>query len=96
MTDPVESVVEAALQSAGILYMRPERAPAQPPYLDFYLPEHGTYIECCRWHSERKVRQTAGVENVILVQGLNAARWLASLIDDTNSPSTRRAKGEQE
>ena len=48
--------------------------------LDFYLPGLGLFIECKRFYSPRAVIQLAGREDVVLVQGLPAARALAILI----------------
>lgn len=72
MIDPVESVIAAALDFAGISYTRD--AP-----LDFMCDDFPD-IECKRMYSERAIRQLKGRDNVILVQGLGAACALASLI----------------
>ena len=48
--------------------------------MDFYLPGAAVYIECKRFHTPRACEQMSRVPDVIVVQGLEAARLLARLI----------------
>lgn len=68
--DPVEQPIADALDIAGIRYER-----GKP--LDFFLPELDLHIECKQFYSDRAVRQLATRPNVILVQGVQAAKFLA-------------------
>ena len=78
MRDPVESVIAAALDGAGIRWVgsRGEGAVG----LDFYLPDLNTHIECKRMFSDRITEQMQRAENVIVIQGLDAAKALAAMI----------------
>lgn len=70
--DPVEEEIEMALELAGIKYER-----HHPSNLDFYLPAEGIFIECKQFHTPRAIEQMSREQNVILVQGRTAARFLA-------------------
>lgn len=72
--DPVEKIVEAALDLALVTYERPPGGP------DFVLTEMDCVIECKQFYTERAVRQMAGQPNAILIQGVEAARAFAALI----------------
>ena len=73
--DPVEELVELALRQAGITFER------KPGGLDFYLPTFQTYIECKQFYTARVLKQLAGTRNVILIQGMPAARAFAAMIN---------------
>ena len=74
MGDPVEDVIAAALDGAGIDYRRDDP-------LDFECD--GFSIECKRLYSDRIANQIRDRENVIVVQGLGAATVLAAWIGDS-------------
>lgn len=74
MTDPVEETIAEALDAAGIAY---ERDKLQ---LDFYVPAFGVFIECKRMHTPRISEQMTRAQEIIVVQGMHAARTLAALI----------------
>lgn len=76
--DPVEAIVAAALDAAGVAYERDDGT--KPGRLDFYLPAFGVHIECKRFHSPRITEQMARAENVIAIQGIEAARAFAQLV----------------
>lgn len=81
--DPVEAVITAALKRAGIAYRRnvwPWPAETERR-LDFYLPDLDLYIEVTRMHTPRKIEQLKGLENVLLIQGLPAARAFIALLE---------------
>lgn len=83
--DPVEQIVRNALKLAGITYLEEEDNETR---LDFFVPstdpharkEHGVHIEVCRYYTPRKVEQCSRAENVILIQGMNAARFFAEAL----------------
>ena len=78
-TDPVEAIIADALDAASISYVG-ENDIANAARLDFFLPHHGLYIECKRMASDRSSDQLSRADNVILIQGIAAARWLATMI----------------
>lgn len=75
--DPVEAVVAAALDAAGIGYTR---QPADTLGLDFYVPYWDLYIEVKRFHSVRISEQMPRAPNVIAIQGMGAATAFADLL----------------
>lgn len=76
--DPVEKIIAEALDEVGIESCG-ERSP-RGVRLDFYLPEYDLHIECKHLHSDRISEQMSRTENVIAVQGMRSAEWLAALI----------------
>jgi len=76
-SDPMERIIAAALQDAGISYVREAYNEAR---LDFYLPDFDTHIEVKQFHSERIGEQMERANNVIAVQGRTAVNFLAELI----------------
>lgn len=79
--DPLEEIIADALDAAGVPYERPADG------LDFVLRNHwsGVAIECNRYFSPRLPPQIEGVSDVIVVQGMRAARVLAEMIDPPGS-----------
>jgi len=80
---PVEKLVRDALIRAGVEFkyetdFSPEER--QAGVLDFYLPESDTWIECKQFHADRVVNQLRDRENVILIQGMDAARAFFRLL----------------
>lgn len=79
--DPVERMIGESLTAAGFKWKHeghPDRR-NDPITLDFEIAD-GPYIEVKRFHTPRCETQLNQVENVILVQGIGAARWFADLI----------------
>jgi hypothetical protein len=76
ITDPVERVIADALTAAGVAYV----SSGDHKALDFYLPASDVYIECKRMHSPRIADQMSRHDNVIAVQGMASAKWLAAMI----------------
>lgn len=74
--DPVERIVAAALDATGLWY-RQGQAEGEA---DFILPGLNLEIECKQFYSERAIRQLEGKENIILIQGKDAAAGLAKLL----------------
>lgn len=77
INDPVERVVANGLDKSGIRYIHS----APHPALDFYLPDLNLHIECKRFSTHRIAEQMSRFDQVIAVQGLEAAiqfaKWLA-------------------
>ena len=61
LDDPIELAMIALLERHKIAYERPDRQQDNPVNLDFYLPEHGIYIEVKQFHTDRIARQLAAV-----------------------------------
>lgn len=83
IADPIERIIADALDRAGINYVH-ESAGAP---LDFQVGE--VLIEVKQFHSDRTNRQMADHNNVIVIQGREAALWFAdaigSSVSDTDS-----------
>lgn len=74
--DPVEKIVEDALLSARVAYTRGREGGA----LDFHLTDLGVEIECKRFYTDRIARQIRNRDNVILIQGIDAAHAFADML----------------
>lgn len=85
MTCPVEKIVAGGLEAAGVWYKRGDTLEA---HLDFYLPGLDIWIECKQFHTDRIAEQTARVKNVIVIQGMDAARFFASALARELAPVT--------
>lgn len=77
-TDPMERIVADALDAAGISYAT-DLGGGNPSGLDFRLAG-GVEIEVKRFHSPRIAEQMSRAENVIAIQGIEAARFFAALL----------------
>lgn len=69
----MEAIVADALDRAGIAYVCDDNGSG----LDFLIVD-GPHIEVKRYHSARIAEQMSRVENVIAIQGIEAARWFAA------------------
>lgn len=69
MEDPMEKIIGDAF---GLKPNHDHTA------LDFKLP-NGVYIECKQFHSPRIAEQSSRAENIIFVQGIEAAKFMAEL-----------------
>ncbi|MEM6413216.1 MAG: hypothetical protein AAF720_00980 [Pseudomonadota bacterium] len=76
MSDPIEEIVEDALKASGMDYVRGD---TNEMPLDFYL-NGNVAIEVKQFHTPRIERQMAAQENVIVIQGREAAIAFASLV----------------
>lgn len=85
ISDPIERIVAEALTAAGIRFETHYGVHHGAP--DFLLPDHGVYIECKQFYTERTAKQMASVPNVIVIQGRKAAEAFASMI--TNKRTAR-------
>lgn len=84
-TDPMEQIIERALQRAGIRYVT-DQGGANPSRLDFQLPDFDVEIEVKRFHSERTGDQMKRAPNVIVAQGETGVRFLADAISSMRRP----------
>ena len=73
---PVENIVREALAARRYEYQEPS-----PDNLDFYVPALGVSIECKQFYSDRIAGQMQRTENVIVIQGMGAARAFAAMLD---------------
>jgi hypothetical protein len=80
ITDPMEVIIAAALDTRGVRYIHESEGKEKTDGLDFYLPEFGTYIELKRLYAPRIVTQMERVNNVIVIQGMEAALAFESLL----------------
>ncbi|MBP6924702.1 MAG: hypothetical protein KBB78_03995 [Candidatus Pacebacteria bacterium] len=49
--------------------------------IDFYLPDFGVAIECKRFHTSRSEKQLSENPEIILIQGMNAAKAFKALLE---------------
>ncbi len=77
ISDPVELEIARALDSIGVKWTNDEVIAKR---LDFYLLDYDVYIECKAYHSQRILGQMGRVPNIIVVQGLSAAKCFAAMI----------------
>jgi len=83
ITDPVEHIIAAALDEAGIAYVHSGEDGSGLPLtrgLDFYLPGFECWIECKAYHSDRISGQMAKAADIIVIQGLGAARAFSAML----------------
>lgn len=78
INDPVEKEVAKALEAAGIDYLH-ERDNGRR--IDFYLPEFDLLIECKHSYTERTDACLQKNRNIILIQGIDAARTFYKLLN---------------
>jgi len=79
-TDPIERIIQVALEQASIRYVLEGECKDAGQTLDFWLPDHGLYIECKQFHSERIADQMKQAPNIIAVQGRPAAEFFAAQV----------------
>lgn len=88
ITDPVEIIIFDALRDAGVNFTT---NPNETSGLDFMVHwEPPIHIECKRFHSPRISEQTSRVKNVIVVQGIDTAHWIAAMLRATVTPEQQR------
>lgn len=80
VSDPVEKIVAAALDAAGILFIHESECREKEAQPDFYLPTYGVAVECKQLHTPRTMKQMEREPEIIVIQGRKAARAFASLI----------------
>lgn len=77
--DPVEAVIVSAFTAAGISFVRERDGGTLE--LDFHLPDLNVYVECKQFHTDRIAAQMKRAPNVICIQGMEAARAFARMIE---------------
>lgn len=77
--DPVEVEVRSALAIRGVDFVEEEDPRAKN--LDFYLPDYDLHIEVKQFHSDRSNEQLRRASNIILIQGMEAARTFTYLLN---------------
>ncbi|MGO1079713.1 hypothetical protein [Inquilinus sp. CA228] len=80
LDDPMETIIAAALDAAGIAYKHDRVDAKASQGLDFYLPEMDLYIEVKQFHSDRIAEQMSRAPNVIAIQGIGAAVAFARML----------------
>ena len=75
-TDP-EKIIKDALVAAGYEFLDGSQTPER---LDFYLVRENCFIEIKQFYSERVHEQMSRNPNVIVVQGIECARFVAKLL----------------
>lgn len=77
--DPLERIVRAALEASDLWFVEEEDERALG--LDFYLPAVDVHIEVKQFHTERISEQMKRAPNVIAIQGMDAARLFAQMLN---------------
>lgn len=75
--DPIEGIVYDALKKAKVEFTLGDNT---HPRLDFNLPNM-VYLECKQMHSDRISEQMSRAANVIVIQGVEAAKLFANLLN---------------
>lgn len=76
---PVEQIVERALEKKGVEFVT-ETDP-RALRLDFFVPEFDLHIEVKQFHTPRIAEQMSRAANVIVIQGILAARAFDLLLN---------------
>lgn len=77
--DPIERIIGDALTARGVVFEAPAFFENGSTSLDFRVGD--VFIECKSYHTDRIAIQTARAANVIVIQGIEAAKWFASMIE---------------
>lgn len=81
--DHLEKLIGDSLTNAGIDFEHEsEGGIAAEHGLDFYTLVEEVFIEVKQYHSERIAKQTARAGNVIVLQGENAVKLFANLLNE--------------
>ena len=94
MKDPVEKVIADGLTELGIEFE--DNKDIENSSIDFYLPDFDLWIEVCQFYTPRKIKQLSCLDDVILIQGLPAAKAFIKLLQNQSriqNPSTGEDKG---
>lgn len=90
--DPVEQIIEDALDGIGMPYEREREIPGTVLRIDFYLPTFDIYIECKQFHTDRTNEQMAAVKNIIVIQGMEAAYVFRCMIKASDNGYKHRSQ----
>lgn len=78
--DPLEQIIAKALDGTDLAYVT-DLGGGNPSNLDFRLTESGIEIEVKQFHTPRIAEQMSRAENVIAIQGKDAALFFANLLN---------------
>lgn len=86
INDPIERIVFDALAKSQLTFTHEGQPKKDRPHhllpLDFHITDINIYIEVKAYSTERSFKQLSGLENVILIQGKQAALGFASLLQE--------------
>jgi len=82
--DPMELIIAEGLTRAGIAFTHESDNKSQG--LDFKLTQYGVLIECKQFPTDRTSAQIALYPNVIVIQGREAAKCFAAMINSVRDP----------
>lgn len=80
LSDPLEQYIADSLTRAGIDFIHESQNDQATKCLDFYLPDHGVYLEIKGGHSNRIAGQMARDFNVIAIQGVKSVDFICKLL----------------
>lgn len=83
-SDHLEKMLHNALIEAGIEAIHE----SEGAILDFYLPEHDTYIEVKQYHSDRIAKQMAKADNILVLQGKTSVELFIKLLKTNSNEQT--------
>lgn len=80
ITDPMEQLISDGLRAGSFRFTHESEKGNPNLALDFHLTDLGIHIEVKRFHTPRIADQMSRAPNVIVAQGEDAVRFLASLL----------------
>lgn len=81
--DHLEKLVGDSLTEARINFDHESEGGIAAEFgLDFYIPAADVFIEVKQYHSDRIAKQTARANDVIVLQGENAVKLFATLLNE--------------
>lgn len=85
ISDPIELMIAQSLNMANIEYIHESERTGIPQLpgqrnLDFEIPAWKIFIEVKQFHTDRIADQIKGFENVIVIQGIEAARFFCQMV----------------
>ena len=75
-----ERIIANTLEKCGLNFTGEERGVENGRCLDFHLTDHNVFIEVKSGYSERSNEQLKSQMNVILIQGMQAAKMFSLLL----------------
>lgn len=80
LSDPLEQYIADSLTRAGISFIHETQDHEATLNLDFFLPEHGVYLEIKGGHTSRISKQMSRAFNVIAIQGVKSVDFICKLL----------------
>lgn len=80
LSDPLEQYIADSLTKAGIDFVHESQDARATLNLDFFLPDHGVYLEIKGGHSPRISNQMKRAHNVIAIQGVSSVDFMCLLL----------------